>query len=1030
MDQPYPSPPGKSHIVSFCASSEPRSPGEHEQRNQQSRRDMDSTSGLRSQATRSFTAFTYLSLFGLAVTIPLLLMVGALLLQSASVQRAQLEARALQAVDALVSDIDRDLDRDVTILHTLATLPSVQSEDWPTFYAQAKAALQGRAYLVLVDPTGRQLVNTYLPYGKQPPMTGDPESVRQIVQTKKPVVSNLFMSLAVKKPVFNVSIPVLRDGQVSYVMSLGMLPDDLTPLLTEENLGPEWVSLVWDRKGIVLARSQDNAQYTGKPLPQNWREEAEAAAVKTTSLDGIQVLKASKRLPLSGWGVAVNVPYSLVTAEMRKSLMLWGLGSLIAISIACVSGMFFARQITTSLSAATQAAGAFGRGKSFPLEGSRLKEADEFLITLKDAHQAREQLTEELKQNRDWLQTTLNSIGDGVITTDRNGNVTMLNPVAQSLTGWIQDEAAGVPLEQVFVIRNAESGLEVENPASRALRQGQIVALANHTLLLARDGRRIPIDDSAAPISDGDKVAGVVLIFRDITERYRMEDELRQASDTVSAIIAGSPVAIWLVDTAGKIALWNSAAEKLFGYTFDDVISRAGLFHLQRPSGDEILKRLADGEVIVGLEAVCRKRDTGIVDVSFSTSVLHNRDGSPRGFVALAVDVTEQKKLDEQMRQSQKLESIGLLAGGIAHDFNNLLTGVIGNASLLATEDVSQEFRECLEQVVKAGERGADLTKQLLAYAGKGQFYIQPVNVSAVIRALLPLIRTSLSAKAEMELNVDDALPAIQSDRSQIEQVIMNLVINAGEALGDRAGRITVRTWAQELNPSTASALGLRPGSYSCLEVADTGCGMDDQTRARIFEPFFTTKFTGRGLGLAAVHGIMRSCNGGIHVESHQGRGTRFTVFFPATAEAAVDETGCAPALPPKASGLVLVVDDEDMVRSIASAALRRFGYTVITAVNGREAVERFREAADRIDAVLLDIKMPVMDGHEALKELKRIRPDVRVLISSGFSESEAHEAFKGQGVAGFVQKPYRAPVLAEAVQQVIQERNLRSHSV
>lgn len=495
---------------------------------------MDSTSRHGSRTKRSFTAFTYLALFGLAVTVPLLLMVGALLLQSASAQRAQLEARALQSVDALLSDIDRDLDRDVTILHTLATSPSVRTEDWPTFYEQAKAALQGRAYLVLVDDTGRQLVNTYLPYGKQPAMTGDPDSVRQIVQTKQPVVSNLFMSLAVKKPVFNVSIPVLRDGRVSYVMSLGMLPDDLTALLTEEKLGPEWVSLVWDRKSIVLARSRNNPQYTGKPLPQNWREEDEAAAVRATNLDGVEVLKASKRSPLSGWGVAVSVPYSLVTAGMRNSLTLWGLASLLAISIAGVSGMFFARQITTSLSAATQAAGAFGRGEPFPLEGSRLKEADEFLVTLRNAHQAREQLSEELKQNRDWLQTTLNSIGDGVITTDRDGKITMLNPVAHSLTGWPQEEAAGVPLQQVFIIRNAETGLEVENPAFKALREGQIVGLANHTLLVSRDGRQVPIDDSAAPISDGDKIAGVVLIFRDISERYRAEEQLRASNAALS----------------------------------------------------------------------------------------------------------------------------------------------------------------------------------------------------------------------------------------------------------------------------------------------------------------------------------------------------------------------------------------------------------------------------------------------------------------------------------------------------------------
>jgi PAS domain S-box-containing protein len=365
-------------------------------------------------------------------------------------------------------------------------------------------------------------------------MTGDPESVRQIVQTKQPLVSNLFVSLVVKKPVFNVSIPLLRDGEVSYVMSLGMLPDHLSALLAEQKLGSEWVSLVWDRKNIVLARSEDNLRYTGKTLPNDWREPGPGAVVQTTNLDGVDVLQASKRSPLSGWGVAVNVPFALVTSEMRRSVMLWGLASIVAISVAGFSGMFFARQITTSLSAATQAAVAFGQGASFPLRQSSLKEANDFLVTLRDAHEAREQLTQELRQNRDWLQTTLNSIGDGVITTDCSGNVTLLNPVAQSLTGWTQEEAAGRPLDQVFVIRNAETRLEVENPAFRALREGQIVGLANHTMLIAKDGAEIPIDDSAAPIRDDDTVAGAVLIFRDISERNRAEGHLRASNAALS----------------------------------------------------------------------------------------------------------------------------------------------------------------------------------------------------------------------------------------------------------------------------------------------------------------------------------------------------------------------------------------------------------------------------------------------------------------------------------------------------------------
>jgi hypothetical protein len=270
----------------------------------------------------SFKAFTYLTLFGFATTIPLLVLVGALLFQSTSVQHEQLEARVLQVLDALATGIDRDLDRDITILRTLATSQAVTSTDWPTFYNQAKAGLQGRAYLVLIDATGRQLVNTYLPYGQQPPMTGDMETVRRILDTKAPVVSNLFTSLAVKKPVFNVSIPILQGNEVRYIMSLGLLPEDLLVLLKSQNLDSKWVTLIWDAKGVILARSRDNSRYVGTPLPQNMREKTQASVSRTTNLDGQDVMHAAVLSQVSGWGVGVNIPYSLVSnVSLRQGCM-------------------------------------------------------------------------------------------------------------------------------------------------------------------------------------------------------------------------------------------------------------------------------------------------------------------------------------------------------------------------------------------------------------------------------------------------------------------------------------------------------------------------------------------------------------------------------------------------------------------------------------------------------------------------------------------------------------------------------------
>lgn len=475
----------------------------------------------------SFRAFTYLSLFGLAITVPLLLLAGAMLFQSASVQESQLEGRLSQVLNDLVNDIDRDLDRDITILHTLATSQALASADWPAFYKQAKAGLQGRAYLVLTDHTGRQLVNTYVPYGQQPAMTGDPETVRRILQMKAPVVSNLFESLVVKKPVFNVSVPVFEGDQVRYVMSLGLLPDVLIALLKAQKLDSKWITLIWDANGVILASSKKNPRLLGTRLPHNMREHAQPAIVRTTNLDGTDVLHATARSQVSGWGVGVNIAHALVTEPMRNSMLLWGAVGLLAITIALLSGTFFARQITTSLSLAASAATAFGRGEAFPLARSQLKEADAFLVTLKDAQQARERLTEELKQSRHWLQTTLASIGDAVIATDQEGCITFLNGVAERLTGWQQAEAIGRKLEEVFVIRNEETDARIENPVSKPLREGRIVGLPAHTELISKSGEHIPIDDTRAPIRDeAGQVSGAVLVFRDVTERKRVETAL------------------------------------------------------------------------------------------------------------------------------------------------------------------------------------------------------------------------------------------------------------------------------------------------------------------------------------------------------------------------------------------------------------------------------------------------------------------------------------------------------------------------
>ncbi len=404
-------------------------------------------------------------------------------------------------------------------------------------------------------------------------------------------------------------------------------------------------------------------------------------------------------------------------------------------------------------------------------------------------------------------------------------------------------------------------------------------------------------------------------------------------------------------------------------------------------------------------------------------------EGLPRHtWVRFVVDLTERKRLEQRLRESQKLESIGLLAGGVAHDFNNLLTGILGNASL-ALDELSpvHPVRPIIENVILASERAAHLTRQLLAYSGKGRFIIQPINLSELVREIASLLRLTIPKKVYLRLNLADNLPPVEADSSQVQQLVMNLVLNGAEAIGDGIGTVLVTTGIREIDEtySRSALIGdeLAPGKYVYLEVHDTGCGMDEQTKARIFDPFFTTKFTGRGLGLAAALGIVRGHKGDIKVYSTAGRGSTFKVLLPAGAVAYREPEREISRQDLHGQGTLLIVDDEDIVLRTGKLALERYGYKVLLAANGLEALELFREVSGEVALVLLDMTMPVMSGEETLAELRRIRPDVRVVVCSGYNELEAVRRFSGAGVEAFIQKPYTSAQLAEKVKAALEGR-------
>jgi two-component system, cell cycle sensor histidine kinase and response regulator CckA len=527
------------------------------------------------------------------------------------------------------------------------------------------------------------------------------------------------------------------------------------------------------------------------------------------------------------------------------------------------------------------------------------------------------------------------------------------------------------------------------------------------------------------------KVDRVVGFAEDITERKNAELSLQLSEGKLRALLESASESIVAIDEHGKILLVNGRTDELFGYRREELIGQMvevllpedvrGVHSRHRESyfAHPRSRAMGAGMVLAG-----RRKDGTTFPVEISLSFVH--EGSSVLVLALISDITERKQLEERLRETAKFESLGVLAGGIAHDFNNLLTGIMGSASLVMEQvPAESSLRPLVEDVLRATERAAHLTNLMLAYSGRGRFVVQPVNFSEFTHETAKLLRGSLPPAVQLQLQLHAELPMVEADIAQLQQLIMNLVINGAEAIGDAPGVVTVRTGVRELAQEQISASwsdsGLVPGRYVFLKIKDTGCGMDESTKQRIFDPFFTTKFTGRGLGLAAVQGIVRGHKGAIEVESTPGQGSSFTILFPEslrqirTAEPTEQHlTGMA------GIGTVLVVDDEAMIRKMAQMILERVGYTVIVAEGGEQAISIFRKAADQISVVLLDMTMPVMDGEETLKQLREIRPDVPVLMSSGFGEIEVVERLQGQAIEGFVQKPYTAAHLVNRVNSIV----------
>ncbi len=638
----------------------------------------------------------------------------------------------------------------------------------------------------------------------------------------------------------------------------------------------------------------------------------------------------------------------------------------------------------------------------------------------------------EIRRQSEQLSVTLKSIGDAVIATDKEGRVTFLNPVAELATGWQSAEAEGQPLEKVFHIINEQTRKPVQNPVVRVLQEGHVVGLANHTALIRKDGSEIPIEDSAAPIRDGGgNIIGVVLVFHDVTEKHLADEALRDSEERFRLMVSGvQDYAILMLSPAGEVVSWNEGAERIKGYTGPEIIGRN--FSCFYPREDVI-----DGKPARQLEYAASKgsyeeeeglrvrKDGSAFWANAVITAMYDEDGRLRGFSKVIRDISERKLLEDEALRTQKLESLRVLAGGIAHDLNNMMVAVEGNAGLairaLGNDSLVKEYLTGIED---AAEKVAGFSKQILSFTGKKDENKEPVRLNDVVKETGRLLIASVSKKAELGYTLSDGLPVIMANPQNMQQVVMNLIINASDALGEGKGAISVSTGvlnADRQYLDTLHPVGLPEGGYVYVEVSDTGCGMSQDTRKRIFDPFFTTKFMGRGLGLSAVFGIAIGHGGGVGLETEEACGATFRVLLPVPAtpvEAAANKAWTEDIRVGK--GTILVVDDEEDSRMMAKKVLETVGYTVLTAADGAEGIEIFKKNRDSVSAVIMDLIMPHVRGDEAAKEIRNIRDDINILLLSGYHEIDMKDLMEGLGRTVVLEKPYKINKLLEKVQGML----------
>ena len=659
----------------------------------------------------------------------------------------------------------------------------------------------------------------------------------------------------------------------------------------------------------------------------------------------------------------------------------------------------------------------------------------------------RKALETELVNAKQFAEITLNSIGDAVITTDQNGLVTSMNPVAEKLTCWSLQNALGQPVKTIFPIVDATTRQPIENPIEKIIAIGETVHLSNHTTLIAKDGTEYQIADSAAPIRDHDEnILGMVLVFRDVTEQYHLREQTKLAQKSLQdkekeqrEILNYMVNAVISIDETGSVLSFNKAAENLFGYNFEEIKGQNVKRLMPAPYDTEhdaylqryLLKHSSQAEVsqIIGAGRNVKglRKNGSVFPMRLLIAELPQDINDKRRFIGTCFDQTQIQQQEEQLRRTQKMNALGKLTGGIAHDFNNMLGVIVGYSDILKSKLADQpKLINYANNILHAGQRGAKLTNKLLSFSRIQSPEATKINLDSLLLGQRDLLQKTLTVRIKLLIKLADNLWSIWLDSSDLEDAILNMCINAMHAMGNDEldAQLTISTRNQILDEVDAQMLGVKAGDYVQLSITDNGVGMDETTKEKIFDPFFSTKGKGgTGLGLSQVFGFVKRSGGIIKVYSEVDCGSEFVIYFPRYHNDHVknDINTDDVSIVEKGNEYILIVDDEEALLELASEILSQQGYHIFCAGDGKQALQILEN--NHIDLVISDVVMPEMDGYQLVEIIRNKYPQVKIQLVSGFTDNRHMGNLDKCLHQNLLPKPYTAQLLLKNVRALLDNK-------